>query len=123
MNDLEAVSLDNKWNSDTKTGTATTIGSALLVAPGETSYNMILSLSQEVPTSTEEGDDNYGAATKKQNLTLPIKMTAEEEGEAKKFEAGHSYNVVITVYGLEQIKVDANLSMWKEDAGINIDAQ
>ena len=124
LKNLTAVSLDNKWNSDTKTGTATTIGSALLVAPGETSYEMILSLSQEVPTSTVAGDNNsYGAATKKQNLTLPIKMTAEEEGEAKKFEAGHSYNVVITVYGLEQIKVDANLSMWKEDAGINIDAQ
>ncbi len=111
------------WDSDTNKGTATSVGSALLVAPGETSYNMILTLSQDVPT--KDAADNPEVKTKTQKLTLPIQMTAAEGAEAPTFKAGHSYNVVITVYGLEQIKVDANLSKWEvdENGEINIDAQ
>ncbi len=121
LKELEAVSLKDTWNEIDCTGTPTTIGSALLVAPGETSYNMILTLSQDVPT--KDDSSNPEVKTKTQKLTLPIAIKVAEGTEAKKFEAGHSYNVVITVYGLEQIKVDANLSKWEEGDGINIDAQ
>ncbi len=113
------ISLEGTWNDGS--ATATNIGSALLVAPGETSYEMILTLSQDVPTSSDS--ENPNVQTKQQNLTLPIEIKVADGEEAKPFEAGHSYNVVITVYGLEQITVDANLSMWKPDANIGIDAQ
>lgn len=94
------------------------LGEALLVAPGETSYEMTIELEQNV--MVKAGDPTAGVApvyeVKKLQFTHPIKIDGTTA-----FEAGNSYDVTVTVYGLQKIEVTATLTPWKDGGNIDID--
>ena len=94
-------------------GTAKT-GSSLMVLPGETAHKM------KVTTIFDASVNDY-----KQPIT-PLEFTIEaadivdpETGNAaglETFQAGYQYDVIITVYGPEEVQIKAVLSEW-EDGG------
>lgn len=94
------------------------LGEALLVAPGETSYEMTIVLEQNVMINA--GDPTAGVAPtyepKRLEFTHPIKID-----DTTAFEAGNSYDVTVTVYGVQKIEVTATLTPWKDGGNIDID--
>lgn len=78
--------------------TAATIGEALMVAPGEESYDITIVASQTVG----------GGQTHTFSYDSKIKLTS---GPAL---AGSSYKVNITLYGLQEIKIEAQLTGWNQ---------
>lgn len=80
------------------------VGEALLVAPGELTYPLSLSLSQKV-----------GGITKKFKFKADVKLNSSA------FQAGSSYDVIIKIYGLEKIGVTTTLQRWTDGGDINID--
>lgn len=92
------------------------VGEALLVAPGETSYPFTVDLKQVVKTNEDGTTEELNL---QQNTQIVIPVAQGED--AVKFEAGKSYKVTITVYGLERIVVTATLVPWKDGGSIDID--
>lgn len=89
---------------------AVKIGESLLLMPGETVYDLTLNISQE----------NYTGVIVPQ--THKVRISVPEGNEAKVFEAGHQYNVILTVYGLEEVRVSVELTPWVDsDEPIIID--
>lgn len=88
------------------------VGEALLVAPGQTEYPLTIALAQKVLTNVGDAD--------KTDKPLEQKATIKMDG-VKAFEAGKSYKVTITVYGLEEIEVTATLIPWQDGGSIDID--
>ena len=86
------------------------IGEALLVAPGVEKYKLKVGLSQMVQKKVGEG---------KEPMTLEYE--ADLIAPNGKFDKGTSYDVNITVYGLEKIDVTATLKPWLPGDDINID--
>ena len=82
---------------------AVKIGESLLLMPGETEYYLTMNISQE----------NYSGIIVPQKHE--IRIGVPEGSDAKVFEAGHQYNVIITVYGLEEVKVAVELTPWIDD--------
>lgn len=89
------------------------IGEALLVAPQNEGYVMEIELVQSVPT-TASGD------VSEETFNTPAVIKVPTSGA---FEAGHSYNVQISVWGLEQIEVTATLTPWTSDEDIPVDPE
>ena len=109
LDDLLPVTLT--WDDVEDKGVEHEIGEALLVAPGETVYPLTIDLNQNVQTNTS-GTTTLHPLQFKHNLTM---------GNGQKFEAGKSYEIVITVYGLEKIDVTATLVPWADGGKIDID--
>ena len=86
------------------------IGEALLVAPGEESYTLKVGLSQMVQKKVGEGKE-----------PMKLEYVATLKAPNGKFDKGTSYDVNITVYGLEKIEVTATLKPWVEGGSIDID--
>lgn len=86
------------------------IGEALLVAPGVANYKLKIVLSQKVQKKVGE---------EKKDMTLEYEDTIKAPNG--KFEPGKSYDVNITVYGLEKIEVTATLKPWIGGDDIIID--
>ena len=108
---LEAVDLQDKWSTTDGKGVEVAAGEALLVAPGQEAYSMTVNLSQTVPVwetgKVPDGQEQYQEV--KTVFTKDIKLNSGA------FQPGYSYNVKITVYGLEKIEVSAELQPWKVD--------
>ena len=83
------------------------IGVPMMLVPG-TEYEIVISTEQDA-----DGSDNIDA-NEKGSITQIITV-------ADGFVAGKNYNVNITVYGLEEIKIDATLTAWGEGGNITID--
>lgn len=79
---------------------AVKIGESLLLVPGETVYDLTLNISQE----------KYSGVIVPQ--THKVRINVPEESEARVFEAGHQYNVILTIYGLEEVKISVELTPW-----------
>lgn len=90
------------------------IGEALLVAPQTEDYVMEIELVQSVQT-TASGDVSEETFNTPASIKVPTSSGA--------FEAGHSYNVQISVWGLEQIEVTATLTPWTADEDITVDPE
>lgn len=93
------------------TGDVISVGEALLVAPGEASYPLTIDLAQKIVK-------NIDGTVEEQKLQQ--KSNIKIDG-VKTFEAGKSYKVTITVYGLEEIVVTATLQPWENGGSIDID--
>ena len=101
------------WDSEAAEGEGAGIpeqvGEALLVQElqeGE-AYRMTIVLNQLMP----------GEQTPREfPMTAKIKLP-----EGQSFKAGSSYNVNITVWGLEQISIKASLTAWEEGGNIDLD--
>lgn len=80
------------------------IGEALLVAPGETEYELTIALHQEKKSNLEgeQKEINYTYTTK---IVLPENAT---------FEAGTSYKIIVKLYGLNEIQISTVLTQWTD---------
>lgn len=112
-------SLTGTFTNKVFSGTETEIGDALMLEPGYESYDVVLTLEQNVCENTQNkknngtGDPNTGWKKKYQQVTGTIKApTGNDDGQGK-FTEGYSYEVKITVHGFQPIDVTANLIGWK----------
>ena len=83
------------------------LGVPMMLVPG-TEYEIVISTEQNA-----DGSDKIDA-NEKGSITQIIKV-------ADGFVAGKNYNVNITVYGLEEISIDATLTAWEAGEDIDID--
>ena len=83
------------------------IGVPMMLVPG-TEYEIVISTEQNADGSGDIDANEKGSITQKINV-------------ADGFVAGKNYNVNITVYGLEEISIDATLTAWEAGEDIDID--
>lgn len=83
------------------------IGVPMMLVPG-TEYEIVISTEQDADGSGDIDANEKGSIT--QEITV-----------ADGFVAGKNYNVNITVYGLEEISIDATLTAWEDGGDITID--
>ena len=98
-----------EWDAVGGVAKETAVGEALLVAPSA-EYKLIIRLSQTVKTDYS----NPSATTVKEFAYEDVLTTPSG------FEAGKSYNVKITVYGLSEIKVNTTLTPWVDGGNIDM---
>ena len=101
---LNPVSLTDLTVGDDEEGAKA--GESIMVMPGETSYDIVVSTKM-----------NESSGIKSEIADLNKKLALAENAQ---FEAGKSYNVVITVYSLEKIDIKATLNEWVPGEDINI---
>ena len=90
--------------SDKDNQTPTVVGTNLLVIPGETSYELLVWLS----------NDNGDSPIAPQVAQVTLK-------ESPTFDAGKVYTVTIMIYGLESVEVSASLTGWQDGGSVVID--
>lgn len=83
------------------------IGVPMMLVPGE-KYTIVI--------NTEQNMDGTGDIEENEKGTITKEVTF-----AGGFVAGKNYNINITVYGLQEIAVDATLTAWEEGGNIDID--
>lgn len=125
--------LDDQNNPINITYSAVTpIGESMMFLPnGATETNIVLSLDlvQNVIDTTDETNGN-ATTTKPKPMFAQILLDATKVVTAtnpityaQKFEAGKSYNVYITIYSLEEIKISAQLTDWKDGGDVDLDIE
>lgn len=88
------------------------VGESLLVIPNdETQFDLIVSMEQE---GVESGVADL-------NAVIAASALEGDGVNTSKFEAGKEYKVVITIYGLEQVVVTAELVDWTDGGTVPID--
>ena len=113
--DAEALKADLPWK---QTEDVYDLVGHLMVAPTvapEAEYNITINFKQTI--NGKEISFNNDEKLKPANVK-------DDEGNVlslDSFEAGKNYNVYITVYGLEEVKVDVTLTEWDEAGKIIID--
>ncbi len=101
----EGVKTETFNTGETKENqTAKAVGTNLLVIPGETSYELLVWL------SNDNGDSPI--APQVAQVTLQ---------ESATFDAGKVYTVTIMIYGLESVEVSASLTGWQDGGTVTID--
>lgn len=85
--------------------TATPVGVGLLVFPAD-SYKALIYTTQTI--NNEE-----------KTAKIPWEIKLPTDGAL--FAAGTAYNIIIKVYGLEEIKIDATLTPWAQGEDVTID--
>ena len=90
------------------------VGEALLVAPGETEYDLLVYMHQIKNT-------HYNAPLTPMPVEIePLKLKVKlANNEALK--AGYSYNVKMIVYGIQEIEVYTELVKWEDGGDIELD--
>lgn len=83
------------------------IGVPMMLVPGE-KYTIVINTEQNMDGTGDIGENEEGTITKEVTF-------------AGGFLAGKNYNINITVYGLQEIAVDATLTAWGEGGDIDID--
>lgn len=91
---------------DGATQTPTLVGESLMVMPKEGIYTLVIKLSQVI-----NGVRKYFSY----NAEIPF-----PDGKTA-FEAGNSYTVNLTVYGLQKVDITTNLIGWKDGGSSSID--
>jgi len=104
------------------------VGGALLVAPADT-YDMTIVLGQYL-LDLEDTTDPTASTYVVKEFTVPVTGIApaadsvDPEDSHKTFLPGYSYQIDITVYGAEEIKINTTLSKWETSAtAVEIDAE
>lgn len=103
-------SIQPKWNKTLNQTDTVNIGEALLVAPAS-SYKMTIYISQELPISLD---------TKQGRKKISYSYSADITNIAKRFQAANSYNVILTLYGLQKIDVTTTLTPWTDGGNVEI---
>lgn len=109
-----------KWDDAEEKAIKTNIGEAILAVPAD-NYELTINLSQKVKTQDAYNDGEDHAAeydTKTFSYNDVIKLADD-----KVFEAGYSYNVNITVYGLSEIKINTTLTPWVDGGNIDMNPE
>lgn len=102
------------------------IGHALMVAPGESEYEMSITLKQTYVVDNDQYPDPnphpVGSTTLTHNIVIPSAVVAPDTPtEDTVAQPGSSYAVNVKVYGMAKIEVDATLQGWKDGGDIEID--
>ena len=90
-------------------GHPASVGEALMVAAGETSYKLHVYLHQ--PSLTQRGN------TTKENIVYSYTDDIKIDG-TQIFKPGYSYDVKITLWGLTDIKITTTLGKWEKGEDI-----
>ena len=90
-------------------GTSQRVGDALFVQPGKTQYQLYLRLKQWTQGAT-------GVQEPCSDVYIPIKKS-----DASAFERGKSYHIKVTVYGMHEVMLEAELEEWKVGGDIEVD--
>lgn len=109
VNDPESYEYD--YAALLETGDAE-IGNSIMVVAGETSHTITLT------TKLKEGKQDIAP------LTIPLNAADVVTADGKpveKFEAGYQYDIILTVYGPEEVKITAVLTEWKDGGNTVID--
>ena len=113
-NKLIALEAKNpEWDTEADKAKKTNIGEAILAVPAD-QYELTIKLKQLVKTQT----DPAAEAEKTFSYNDVIKLADD-----KVFEAGYSYNVNITVYGLSEIKINTTLTPWVDGGNIDMNPE
>ena len=87
------------------------IGESIMVIPGEAAYTLKLKTSQ----------DGVSTDIPEQEWQIEIGNVVGAPEDAVAFEAGYSYKITIVIYGLEEVKITAELEDWKEGGNATLD--
>lgn len=88
------------------------IGSSIMAVAGETQHSVVL--------TTKLTNSNQSIPA----LTIPLNasdIVTADGTPVEKFEAGYQYDIILTVYGPEEVKITAILSEWKEGGNTIVD--
>lgn len=110
---IPLVAKGPEWDVDADKAKKTNIGEAILAVPAD-QYELTIKLKQLVKTQT----DPAAEAEKTFSYNDVIKLADD-----KVFEAGYSYNVNITVYGLSEIKINTTLTPWVDGGNIDMNPE
>ena len=120
-NKLIALEAKNpEWDTEADKAKKTNIGEAILAVPAD-NYELTIELQQYVKTQEayNDGEDHtaeYETRTFSYNDVIKL-------ADDKVFEAGYSYNVNITVYGLSEIKINTTLTPWVDGGNIDMNPE
>ena len=111
--DLTATKLEWDTTVSPEAGKAVSVGDALMLEPGKSSYEGYVTVEQWVKTKTADGEkpaeddkvdgQEYSGTWTKVTHRFPFTVTIPATDDTAK--AGTSYNVKIWVYGLTELKV------------------
>ena len=87
------------------------IGESIMVIPGEAAYTLRIKTSQ----------DGVSTDIPEQEWQIEIGNVVGAPEGAAAFEAGYSYKITIVIYGLEEVKITAELEEWKEGGNATLD--
>lgn len=105
--DLEAFPGKEITNTGDGADAFQQIGVPMMLVPGKT-YTIVINTEQNMDGTDDIEENEKGTITKEVTF-------------AGGFLAGTNYNINITVYGLQNIEVDATLTAWEEGGDIDID--
>ena len=94
------------------------VGESLMVMPGQTSYNLRVSMTQDGNVDTDLPVNALETVIAATNVDTNNDGTVD--GVAT-FEAGKTYEITIKVYGMERIEVSATLKAWEDGGSVVID--
>jgi hypothetical protein len=120
---LQSLQPQGTGTGDTFAGDTIEVGEALLVAPGQSKYELIIYLHQATKIFYNPGDHinpNTGAPYTDAENTVDKDFTYTSEKINVALQPNHSYNVFITVYGLSEIRVTTTLAPWEDGEDFNI---
>ena len=108
---------DFKYNTETLiAGTDGKIGNSIMAIAGETSHTIVL--------ETKHADPAITQPIEALNITLNAADIVTKTGaKVASFEAGKQYDVILTVYGPEEVKITAVLSEWEEGGNTVLDPE
>lgn len=117
---IPLVAQGPKWDDAEDKAIKTNIGEAILAVPAD-QYELTIKLQQYVKTQEayNDGEDHtaeYETRTFSYNDVIKL-------ADDKVFEAGYSYNVNITVYGLSEIKINTTLTPWVDGGNIDMNPE
>ena len=87
------------------------IGESIMVIPGEAAYTLKLKTSQ----------DGVSTDIPEQEWQIEIGNVVGAPEDAVAFEAGYSYKITIVIYGVEEVKITAELEDWNEGGNATLD--
>ena len=117
---IPLVAQGPKWDDAENKAIQTNIGEAILAVPAD-QYELTIKLQQYVKTQ-EAYNDGEDHPARYENRTFSYNDVIKLADD-KVFEAGYSYNVNITVYGLSEIKINTTLTPWVDGGNINMNPE
>lgn len=94
------------------------IGAGIMIAPGDSSFEMEIELMQYV-MENEASDTHPEPTYTWKEATLQTTVKLDSTDETKKFEAGKFYTITATIFGFQKIEITATLSKWQEGGNIS----
>ena len=106
---------------------AVKVGESLMVMPGQTSYKLRVSMTQQGNVTDQETQQpSQLPVDALETVIAAASVDTNDDGTADgvaTFEAGKTYEITIKVYGMEKIEVSATLKDWEDGGSVVIDPE